>query len=58
MVNSDTKNTTSFPAAMMHYFGKKEGQETSGFLAELKALSDTEKAEFRQMLRDVGYAQL
>ena len=51
---SDTK-PTSLPAALMHYFGKKPEQTTAEFMAELKALSDQDKAEFRELLRGIGY---
>lgn len=43
----------SFPQAMMHYFGKRG--ETSDFLKELKALTDADKADLREMLKGIGY---
>lgn len=44
---------TSFPLAMLDYFGKRT--DTAGFMAELKALNDKDKAEFRAMLKEIGY---
>jgi uncharacterized protein YcgL (UPF0745 family) len=44
----------SLPQALMDYFGKA-GKDTSAFMAELKALSDIDKAEYREMLKAVGY---
>lgn len=52
---SDRKAIVSFPLAMLDYFGKKPGQETLGFMEELKALTATDKAEFREMLKEQGY---
>jgi uncharacterized protein YcgL (UPF0745 family) len=51
---SERKGITSFPLAMMDYFGKN-GKETSDFMQELKALTDADKAEFRAMLKEQGY---
>ena len=47
----------SFPAAMLDYFGKN-GKDNVAFMGELKALSDQEKAEFRAMLKAIGYTSL
>lgn len=46
---------TSYPIAMIDFFGKKEGQTTQGFMEELRALTEMDKAEFRQLLREIGY---
>jgi hypothetical protein len=48
----------TFVAAMRDYFGFNRGGEkgtTSSFLAELKALTDDDKAWFRKNLETVGY---
>ena len=50
------KDITSFPQAMMDYFGKRG--ETADFLKELKALTDKDKADFRDMLKEAGYKKL
>jgi len=50
----DTTKTYSFPLAMLDFFGKN-GKETMEFMNELKALTDTDKAEFRAMLVEKGY---
>lgn len=47
----------SFPAAMLDYFGKN-GKDNVAFMGELKALSDSEKAEYREMLKSIGYTSL
>jgi uncharacterized protein YcgL (UPF0745 family) len=47
------KAISSYPQAMMDYFGKRG--ETADFLKELKSLSDADKAEFREMLKAEGY---
>jgi hypothetical protein len=44
----------SFAAAMLDYFGKA-GKDTQGFMAEFKALSDEDKFELRDMLKNEGY---
>lgn len=49
------KEITSYPIAMIDYFGKQSGQDTAGFLTELKALTNADKAEFKDMLRSAGY---
>jgi len=53
----EKKDFKSFPAAMMDYFGKN-GKDNLAFMSELKALSDTEKAEYREMLKGAGYTSL
>ncbi len=45
---------TSYPLAMKDYFSLN-GKTIAEFMTELKALSDTEKYEFRAMLKEVGY---
>ena len=54
---SDKSIFTSLPAAAMDYFGRL-GKDSYGFLQELKALTDADKSEIRQMLREVGYNKL
>jgi hypothetical protein len=56
-MEQDRKSITSFPVAMLDYFGKN-GKETSGFMQEMKALTDADKAEFRSMLKEIGYVGL
>lgn len=52
----DTSKTYSYPLAMLDFFGKRPGNDsTADFMAELKALTDTDKAEFREMLTAKGY---
>ena len=47
---------TSFPIAMLDYFGKHPDRPTTAeFMNEMKALSDQDKAEFRAMLKEIGY---
>jgi hypothetical protein len=45
------KRKLSFVQAMLDYFGKN-GKDTAGFMAEMKALTPEDKAEFRQLLGD------
>lgn len=46
----------AYAAAMKDFFGLKEGQTLSGFMIELKALSEKDKADFREMLvKQAGY---
>jgi uncharacterized protein (DUF2461 family) len=45
----------SFAAAMKDYFGPKPGDNSMGFLQELKALTSEDKAWFRENLPLVGY---
>jgi uncharacterized protein YcgL (UPF0745 family) len=45
----------SFPAAVMDYFGKKPGQSNLEFMQELRALTDEDKAELRELLKGQGY---
>jgi hypothetical protein len=44
----------SYAAAMLDFFGKN-GKDTTAFMGEMKALSDSDKYEFRVMLKGVGY---
>lgn len=50
----DTTKNYSFPLAMLDFFGKN-GKETSDFMGELKALTDQDKRDFREMLTEKGY---
>ena len=43
----------SFTGAMKEFFGLKDGQNITGFAAELKALSDKDKQEFSDMLMPI-----
>ena len=52
------KSIQSFPQAMMDFFGKKPEHTTVEFMAELKALTDGDKAELRVLLKEVGYGLL
>ena len=45
----------TFASAMKEYFGLKDGETTSGFMAEMKALTEKDKNDFRAMLPSVGY---
>jgi hypothetical protein len=61
-IKPTTENTTmavkkmTFAAAMKDYFGFREGHATvGGFMAELRALTDEDKAELRKLLPTVGY---
>lgn len=49
-----TKQMT-FAAAMKDYFGFHPNQTISGFMQELKALTDEDKKWFRANLPSVGY---
>jgi hypothetical protein len=52
----DTKESCkSLPTACIHFFGKLPGQTTVEFAAELKKLTDADKAEFRAALIKLGY---
>lgn len=51
----DKHNPTTFPAAMLDYFGKKPGGDTQSFMQELKALNPQDREEFKDMLREAGY---
>jgi hypothetical protein len=46
--------TMPFATACKNYFGFKEGQNSGGFLAELKALTPKDKADFIAMFPSVG----
>lgn len=45
----------TFAAAMRDYFGVLPGGNAASFFAELKALTDEDKAWFRANLPSVGY---
>jgi hypothetical protein len=47
---------TSFASACFDYFGKKAGQSTQDFMAELKELTPEDKAQLTKLFREVGYA--
>jgi hypothetical protein len=51
----DPEKVYSLITALMHYFGKKPDQSTAGFAAEVKALTDQDREDFKEMLRGVGY---
>lgn len=51
----DTTKLMSWPIAMKDFFGYQPGKGTAEFMAELKALTDADKAEFRAMLIEKGY---
>jgi hypothetical protein len=46
---------TTFVAAARDYFGYRPGQSLSDFNAELKALTEQDKAELIEGLRKEGY---
>lgn len=45
----------SFVSAMKDYFGIKPGDNSMGFLQEMKALTAEDKTWFRENLPKVGY---
>lgn len=45
----------SFAVAMKHFFGFREGERTAEFMLELKALTDKDRADFKDMLEGAGY---
>lgn len=45
----------SFPAAMREFFGLLEGEGVGGFLQELKALDESDRAWFREELSRSGH---
>ena len=49
------KKKMTYVAAMLDYFGKKQGQSSIEFMNELRALEDVDKAWFRAHLPTVGY---
>ncbi len=51
----DTSQPKSFVAAMKDYFGFQPGQTFGGFIAEVRALNDADKAYFTAELTRVGY---
>lgn len=54
-VKAHRASIKSYPQAVMDYFGKKPDETTQEFMGELKALSDSDKADFRFMLKEIGY---
>lgn len=51
----DTSKPCSLAMALKDYFGFHPGQSIASFMAELKALNDADRAEFRTLLTGVGY---
>jgi hypothetical protein len=49
------RSVTSLGAAMLDYFGKN-GKDTQGFMAEFRALTQDDRAEFKRLLKEIGYA--
>jgi len=45
----------SLVAALKDYFGYQPGQSLGGFMTEVKALDETDKAYFRKEFLKVGY---
>lgn len=45
----------TFVMACREFFGLKDGQTLQQFAAELKELSQTDRKEFVEMFRSVGY---
>ena len=45
----------SLIVAISKYFGKKSGQTLAEFQAEVKALSEKDKAELTELLKAEGY---
>lgn len=45
----------SFATACLKFFGMLPGQNLSGFQAELKTLTDKDRAELTAMFATVGY---
>ncbi len=48
---AEPKQRLSFAQAMLQFFGKN-GKDTSAFMAEMKALTPEDKAEFREQLKE------
>ena len=51
----DQTKTVSFASACKDFFGYKEGEGMREFMAEIKALTDTDRAEIKEGLSKVGY---
>jgi hypothetical protein len=51
----DNKAPMSFIQAMKDYFGVRPGETAMDFMAEIKALTDVDRAYFRKHLPSVGY---
>lgn len=54
-MKNHNKKKLGFFAAMMDFFGKKEGQTSLEFMKEVKELTDLERAQFKGWLSDSGY---
>lgn len=52
MTTTATKPTTTDAAVLKQFFGLREGQTLTGFVAELKDLSADEKAQLANGIRD------
>ena len=51
----DKNMELSLPQAMKDFFGFAPGQGLGGFVAEIKKLTDADKAEIRAGLTKLGY---
>lgn len=49
---------SSFPSAVLDYFGKRPGQTTVEIMEELKALTPEDRVELTNLLIAVGYVGL
>lgn len=49
------KKQMTFVVAMKDFFGLKEGQNAAGFMAEIKALDQNDRAYFKAGLEQNGY---
>jgi hypothetical protein len=45
----------TFTKAIVEFFGKKPGQSTGDFMAEIKALDDKDRAYFKAEFAKIGY---
>jgi len=55
-MTDERKAITSFPLAMRNFFGDRPDHTGSmEFMKEMKELTDSDKAEFREMLKEQGY---
>ena len=50
-----TNKTKTLLGALMDFFGKKPGQTLQDFSAEMKTLTDADRAYFKAELEKVGY---
>jgi len=51
----DTSSPKSLVGALRDFFGLKPEQTLSGFMAEVKALNEAERAFFKTELEKAGY---